>query len=60
MILYKETLSEEDIKDLLEVFIVHHKLVNKVQPKDLGFVTRKMFQTHKNKVNEIKMRLDEK
>lgn len=57
---YKEKLTEEEIKDILEIFIVHHKMVNKVQSKDLGFISRKMFIKHKDKVNSIYEELDKK
>jgi len=57
---YKEKLTEEEIKDILEIFIVHHKMVNKVQCKSLGFISRKMFIKHKDKVNSIYEELDKK
>lgn len=55
----RERLSESDITDLLEVFLMHHKLVNKVNENQLG-LKKHFFVKHKNNVNEIKIRLDGK
>jgi len=54
----KNRLDEEDITDLLEMFLVHHTLVNKVPPESLGWTKRQLFNVHRNKVNDLKMRLD--
>jgi len=55
-----ENITQNEIIGLLEVLTYHKQILEKINPKDIGFMKRQVFLQYVKKVNKLYEQLDTK